>query len=185
LRYLSWQWRTRAHGGNYGQVYRVDTLLEAIGESVVPRRTAWQKARLEKALDTILADRGIAAWQYQELNMTQWWRSTVLLEPPEIIRATYQRLTRHETTLSRALPTAPTLGERLKRRRLVLGLSQIQAAELLGISQAYLSLVERGAKTRLGAVLHQKIQTWLGEADEAIHNTAVLLPPGLSPEHTP
>src|SRR6266446_2356 len=130
LRYLSWQWRTRAHEGNYGQVYRVDTLLEAIGESVVPRRAAWQKARLEKALDTILADRGIAAWQYQELNMTQWWRSTVLLEPPEIIRTTYQRLTRHETPLSRALPAAPTLGERLKRRRLV-----------LGISQAYLSLV--------------------------------------------
>ena len=185
LRYLSWQWRTRAHGGNYGQVYRVDTLLEAIGESVVPRRAAWQKARLEKALDTILADRGIAAWQYQELNMTQWWRSTVLLEPPEIIRATYQRLTRHETPLSRALPAAPTLGERLKRRRLVLGLSQIQAAELLGISQAYLSLVERGAKTHLGAALHQKVQTWLGEADDAAHNTAVLLPPGLSPDHTP
>ena len=184
LRYLSWQWRTRAHGGNYGQVYRVDTLLEAIGESVIPRRAAWQKARLEKALDTILADRGIAAWQYQELNMTQWWRSTVLLEPPEIIRATYQRLTRHETPLSRALPAAPTLGEQLKRRRLVLGLSQIQAAEMLGISQAYLSLVERGAKTHLGAALHQKVQTWLGEADEAADHTAVLLPPGLSQDDT-
>jgi DNA-binding transcriptional regulator YiaG len=159
-------------------------LLEAIGESVIPRRAAWQKARLEKALDTILADRGIAAWQYQELNMTQWWRSTVLLEPPEIIRATYQRLTRHETPLSRALPAAPTLGEQLKRRRLVLGLSQIQAAEMLGISQAYLSLVERGAKTHLGAALHQKVQTWLGEADEAADHTAVLLPPGLSQDDT-
>jgi transcriptional regulator with XRE-family HTH domain len=68
---------------------------------------------------------------------------------------------------SRALSAAATLGERLKRRRLALGLSQIQAAELLGISQAYLSLMERGAKTRLGAALHRKIQTWLGEADEA------------------
>ena len=184
LRYLSWQWRTRAHGGNYGQVYRVDTLLEAIGETVVPRRAAWQKTRLEKALDTILADRGIAAWQYQELNVPQWWRSTVLLEPPEIIRATYQRLTRHETPVTRALPAAPTLGEQVKRRRLVLGLSQIQAAELLGISQAYLSLVERGTKTHLGAALHQKVQTWLGENDETSSNTAALLPPGLSPDST-
>jgi hypothetical protein len=83
LRYLSWQWRTRAQGGNYGQVYRADTLLEAIGESVVPRRASWQKARLEKALDTIQTDRGIAAWQYQELNVNQWWRSTVPFEPPE------------------------------------------------------------------------------------------------------
>jgi hypothetical protein len=185
LRYLSWQWRTRAQGGNYGQVYRADTLLEAIGESVVPRRASWQKARLEKALDTILADRGIAAWQYQELNVTQWWRSTVLLEPPEIIRATYQRLSRHDAPLSRALPAAQTLGERLKRRRLMLGLSQIQAAELLGISQAYLSLMERGAKTRLGTALHQKIQTWLGEADKASHNAAVLLLPSESPDNTP
>jgi hypothetical protein len=167
LRYLSWQWRTRAHAGAYGQVYRVDTLLEAIGEAVNPRRAAWQKARLEKALDTILADGGLAAWQYQELNVTQWWRSTVVLEPPELIRATYQRLARHEAPPARALPAAPTLGEQLKRRRLALGLSQIQAAEQLEISQAYLSLLERGAKTHLSAALQRKTRLWLGEVQEA------------------
>jgi hypothetical protein len=167
LRYFSWQWRTRAHAGAYGQVYRVDTLLEAIGEAVNPRRAAWQKARLEKALDTILADGGLAAWQYQELHVTQWWRSTVVLEPPEVIRATYQRLARHEVPPTRALPAAPTLGERLKRRRLALGLSQIQAAEQLKISQAYLSLLERGVKTHLSAALQRKTWIWLGEAQEA------------------
>ena len=167
LRYLSWQWRTRAHAGDYGQVYRVDTLLEAIGEAVVPRRAAWQKARFETALDTILADGGLAAWQYHELNVAEWWRSTVRLEPPEVIRATYQRLARHEAPPARALPAAPTLGERLKRRRLALDLSQIQAAEQLGISQAYLSLVERVVKTRLSPALQRKIQAWLGETEEA------------------
>ena len=163
LRYLSWQWRTRAHGGNYSQVYRVDTLLEAIDEKIVPRRASWQKERFEKALDTILADGGLAAWQYQDLNLTEWWRSTVLLEPPEIIRATYQRLTRHEVPPSRTLLITSTLGEQLKRRRLALGLSQIQAAEQLGISQAYLSLVERGSKTRLSTGLREKLHAWLGE----------------------
>lgn len=167
LRYVSWQWRTRAHAGDYGQVYRVDTLLEAIGEALVPRRAAWQKERFEKALDTILADGGLAAWQYQEFNVAEWWRSTVLLEPPEIIRATYQRLARHEAPPARALPAAPTLGERLKRRRLALGCSQIQAAEQLGISQAYLSFVERGVKTRLSLALQRKLQAWLGETEEA------------------
>jgi len=44
--------------------------------------------------------------------------------------------------------------------------------------------VERGAKTHLGTTLHQKVQTWLGEADEAADNTAVLLPPGLSQDDT-
>ena len=56
MRYLSWQWRTRAHGGDYGQVYRVDTLLEAIGEEILPRRASWQKERFENALDTIRED---------------------------------------------------------------------------------------------------------------------------------
>jgi hypothetical protein len=115
--------------------------------------------------------------------MTQWWRSTVLLEPPEIIRATYQRLTRHETPLSRALPAAPALGERLKRRRLVLGLSQIQAAELLGISQAYLS--QNGAGDSPACTVPEN-QIWLCEADRPfITLRGVSSAPGLSPEHTP
>jgi hypothetical protein len=172
LRYVSWQWRTRAHDGNYGQAYRVDTLLEAIAVQVDPHRAVWQKARLEKAFDTIQADGGLAAWQYQELNLAEWWRSTVLLEPPEIIRATYRRLAPQAAPAPRALPAAPTLGARLQRRRLALGLSQIQAAEQLEISQAYLSLVERGTKTRLSATLQRKIRAWLGEADDPSRNTS-------------
>ena len=91
----------------------------------------------------------------------------MVLEPPELIRATYQRLARHEAPPARALPAAPTLGEQLKRRRLALGLSQIQAAEQLEISQAYLSLLERGAKTHLSAALQRKTRLWLGEVQEA------------------
>ncbi len=163
LRYLSWQWRTRAHAGDYGQVYRVDTLLEAIGEAVDPRRMSAQKERFDQAFDTLLADDSIAAWQYQERDVGQWWRSTVVVEPPEVIRATYQRLRRHEAPTPRALPTATTeLGAQLKQRRLGLGLSQLQAAEQLAISQAYLSLLERGAKPRVSAALQRKITTWLG-----------------------
>ncbi len=168
LRYLSWQWRTRARGGHYGQTYRIETLFEAIGEKINPRRIAWQKDRLEKAFDTIQHDGGLASWQYHELHPEAWWLSTVLLEPPEIIRATYQRLIAPDLPAPRALPAAPTLGERLQRRRLALGLSQIQAAEQLDISQAYLSLIERGTKTRLSQGLQRKIQTWLGEPPENV-----------------
>jgi hypothetical protein len=167
LRYLSWQWRTRAHGGHYGQTYRVDTLFEAIGEEVGPRRIAWQKARLEKAFDTIETDGGLGSWHYQDLNLDTWWLSTVLFEPPEIIRTTYEHLAPQDLRAPRALPAAPALGERLQRRRLALGLSQIRAAEQLDISQAYLSLIERGTKTRLSVHLQRKIRVWLGENTEA------------------
>ena len=184
LRYLSWQWRTRAHAGDYGQVYRVDTLLEAIGEAVDTRRMSWQKERFDKAFDTLLADDSIAAWQYQEHDLGQWSRSTVLVESPEIIRATYQRLRRHEAPPPRALPTAASLyGERLKQRRLLLGLSQLQAAEQLAISQAYLSLLERGAKPRVSAALHRKIAAWLGEPEPpALTITAEVLEPLEEPQ---
>ena len=91
LRYLSWQWRTRPWGELRAGLSGGHPARGHWESVVLARRLA--KARLEKALDTILADRGIAAWQYQNSIVTQWWRSTVLLEPPEIIRATYQRLT--------------------------------------------------------------------------------------------
>ncbi|MEE8292268.1 MAG: helix-turn-helix domain-containing protein [Candidatus Tectomicrobia bacterium] len=162
-RYLSWQWRTRAHAGNYLQPYRVDTLLEAVGQSVNPRRCAWQRGRLEKTMDTIQDDNVIATWQYKHLDEVCWARSTMLIEPPDSIQDAYQRITQHEATSRRLLPILTTLGERLKQRRRALGLSQIRTAEQLEISQAYLSLLERGRKTQHGAALKKRISVWLGE----------------------
>jgi predicted XRE-type DNA-binding protein len=153
--------RTRAHGGNYTQSYRVETLLDAIGQEVNTRRLAWQRERLEKALDTIHGGGAIAAWQYEHTDETYWPRSTVLIEPPDIIRETYHRIEQHEKPRRKNLPVSNTLGERIRRHRKELRLSQIQAAEQLEISQAYLSLLERGKKENYSAKLQRKIEAWL------------------------
>jgi DNA-binding XRE family transcriptional regulator len=162
-RYLSWQWRTRAHAGNYMQPYRVDTLLEAAGQCVNPRRLSWQRARLEKTLDTLLEDQVIAAWQYESMDAGYWPRSTVLIEPPDSIRETYQQIEQHETLRPKALSGPTTLRERLKRRRQTLGLTQLQAAEQIGISPAYLNRLEQGTRGKATSVaLQKKIAGWLG-----------------------
>ena len=171
-RYLSYQWRCRAHNGDYLQPFRVATLLDAAGAELDRRDPARTRARLEKALDTLLQDRVIAAWQYdrwEEHLVTRrgwaphWLQTTILIEPPESIRGTYQRLARHETTAQPALPAPASLDERLKRHRKALGLTQLQAAEQLGISPSYLNRLEQGNRgKKLSLAVQRTIDTWLG-----------------------
>ncbi len=161
-RYLSWQWRTRARSGNYMQPYRVDTLLEAAGQRVNSRRLAWQRAHLEKTLDTIMDDTVLAAWQYAHLDEAYWPRSTILLEPPDSIRETYQHIEQHEEPRHKALPDPSTLGERIKHQRKALRLTQLQAAEQIGISPGYLNRLEKGTRGKATSVAIQKtITSWL------------------------
>ncbi|MEE8303637.1 MAG: helix-turn-helix transcriptional regulator [Candidatus Tectomicrobia bacterium] len=182
-RYLSYQWRCKAHAGDVMQPFRVASLLDAIGESVNRRKPSLTRTRLEKALDTLLEDGVIAAWQYDRWDETlvsrrgwarHWLQATILIEPPDVIRETYQRIARHEVPVQRALPTGAGLSERIKRRRQELGLSQIQAAEQLAMRQGYFSRLERGKGTPSPA-LKKRLEQWLtGESDINV-----------SPEHPP
>jgi transcriptional regulator with XRE-family HTH domain len=55
-----------------------------------------------------------------------------------------------------------TLGERLKQRRRELGLSQIQAAEQLGMSPSYLNRLEKGYRgKKLSSEMQRHIDSWL------------------------
>jgi hypothetical protein len=162
-RYLSWQWRCEARAGDYMQPFEITTLLKAVGHPVNRRRLVWQRARLEHTLDTIQHDQVIAAWQYAQEH-DDWPKSTVLIEPPDRIREQYQHLEQHEAPQRRTLPAPTALGERLKRRRQALGLSQIQAAEQLGLHQGYFSRLERGHAAPSPAV-RQRLEHWCtGEA---------------------
>ena len=122
------------HAGAYGQVYRVDTLWRPSGKQSTRRAAAWQKARLEKALDTILADGSLAAWQYQELNVT-----VVAVyggaRTPELIRATYQRLARHEAPAHVLSQRHQHSGNSSNTGGSPWAYPQIQAAEQLQISR--------------------------------------------------
>lgn len=103
-RYLSWQWRIQARQGEYSRPYRVNTLLEAVGEQLNERRPSATRDRLEKALDTLQHDGVIASWQYdrwdeaiaQQRGWGQvWTQATLLLDPPQVIRETYKSLQSH------------------------------------------------------------------------------------------
>jgi DNA-binding XRE family transcriptional regulator len=105
-RYLSWQWRIQARQGEYSRPYRVNTLLEAVGEQLNERRPSATRDRLEKALDTLQQDGVIASWQYdrwdeaiaQQRGWGQvWTQATLLLDPPQVIRETYKSLQSHRS----------------------------------------------------------------------------------------
>ncbi len=64
-RYLSWQWRIQASRTGYSRPYRVNTLLEVVGEENGPQRPHLIRNRLEKALDCLQEDKLIASWQYE------------------------------------------------------------------------------------------------------------------------
>jgi hypothetical protein len=173
-RYLSYQWRCKAHEGHYWQPFRVVTLLEAVGATLDTRDPARTRAHLEKTLDTLLRDTLIAAWQYDRWDETlatrrgwapHWLQATILIEPPEIIRATYRRLERHETPSPKATArlAAVALGERVKQRRQALGWSQMQAAEYFQVHQATWSRLERG-RGRCAPALLARLTPWLAAA---------------------
>jgi DNA-binding XRE family transcriptional regulator len=193
-RYLSYQWRCKAQGGSYSQPFRVATLLEAAGVTLDRRDPVRTRARLEKALDTLLRDKVIAAWQYDRWDETlttrrgwahHWLQATILLEPPEVIRSTYQRLERHEASLQKAHIAAADLGERLKQRRQTLGLTQIQAAEQCGVHQATWSRLERGQVRSMPALL-KRLSPWLAAATnptgapDATHTTKADITVGIT-----
>lgn len=171
-RYLSYQWRCKAHEGRYWQPFRVATLLAAMGMELDQRKPSRTRERFEKALETLLQDLLIAAWQYERWDETlaqqrdwarHWLQATVLIEPPDIICTTYQRLERHEASLPKAIParlSAAVLGERLKHHRQAHGWSQIQAAEHFAVNQATWSRIERG-RVRCSTALLTRLTQWL------------------------
>ena len=184
-RYLSYQWRCRAQNGRYWQPFRVATLLAALGATLDPRKPSRTRAHCEKTLETLLGDKLLAAWQYERWDEAwtaqrgwgaHWLQATVLLEPPEVIRTSYHRLTHHETLAPPITParlTAVALGERLRQRRLELGWSQIQAAEHFTVHQATWSRLERGQGRGTPALL-KRLLAWCSRTP--------LLPPASPPE---
>jgi predicted XRE-type DNA-binding protein len=172
-RYLSYQWRCKAHDGRYWQPFRVATLLAAVGTELDTRKPSRTREHLEKTLDTLLQDHVIAAWQYDRWDEActgsrgwapHWLQTTLLIEPPEVIADTYHHIEQHEAPQQKGLAPMPALGERLKHHRKTLGLSQIQAAEQIGIDQGYLSRLERG-KARYSADTQKRILHWLSRQE--------------------
>ncbi|NMB13521.1 MAG: helix-turn-helix transcriptional regulator [Firmicutes bacterium] len=171
-RYLTNLWRIRARSGAYMEPLRIQTLLKVVDQELNSRRGGWIRERLEKALDALLERGIINAWQYdrwdedttQQRNWFEsWMQATVLIEPPDKIEEHYQELERPAKAEALPATSKEPLGTRLKARRQQLGLTQLQAAEELEISQGYYSQLERGKnRAKPGAALGNRIDRWLG-----------------------
>lgn len=175
-RFLSWQWRTAGVSNKQTRLYRVQTLLDAVGKQTDPRYPHRTRDRLEKALDTLKDDAVIAAWHYEGWDesvaakrgwIVHWLASTVLIEPPPVVQEA-----RPVPALALMQPgpagvaqsvSVTDLMARVKGRRLELKLSQALVAAALGVTQSYFSKLERGAAgdKQVSADLKQRLVDWL------------------------
>ncbi len=170
-RYTSWQWQAHARNGQFTQRFSVRTLLDAVGEALNERYPAKTRTRLEKALTTMKADGVITTWHYvgkplDGLNRhgwgAQWLDAEIGIEAPQMIRDYYIRSVDAEPmSLVDASPSGE-MAERVRHHRRMLGLSQEEAAQRLGIRQGHFSKLERGRVTPSEKLRHE-IEVWLGE----------------------
>ena len=182
-RYLSWLWRIRGSTASYLDPIMVETVLYAIREEINPHHPSHTKERLEQAFDTLTADEVIAGWQYapgaDEAIVGQrgwaagWRRWKVVIEPPQHLQAHYATIATPRRGRAPALPApaeaAPlSLGERIIQARTAQGLTQLRAAELIGISNGMLSLIEHD-KARPSAATRRKIEDWLAHTAPDTH----------------
>jgi transcriptional regulator with XRE-family HTH domain len=77
--------------------------------------------------------------------------------------------------------TSPALGEIIRRQRELAELSMRQFAELAGISNPYLSQIERGLRAPSQQVL-EGIAKALSLSSDALYEQAGIRPPGAEPE---
>ncbi len=175
-RYLSWQWRCQASSGCSPKAYRVDTLMEVIGEKPQERYPSRTRDRLETLMDSLCRDQVIRGWQYENWTEDQvkthgwlksWLAANLLLEPPTAIQDRYVELIRKEPGLPapknkvlKAQEAASTLGADVRSRRLELGLSQAQLGEMLEIHQTAVNRLERGIRDGTAAT-QKKLKAWL------------------------
>lgn len=190
-RYFSWQWRNDASKMRVKRQFLVRTLLENTGKTVDcehPKRT---RDRLEKALSKLTSDDVLASWRWERSrtasreprNWADYWLDwAVEVEMPMYVQKQYQYILGEVTEASdpnqssktilrdsdRGQPGIVKSGDSIELRlgawRQERGLSQAEAARLLGVTQSYYSLIERRQR-KLTRDLERKIEALL-EAPE-------------------
>lgn len=175
-RYLAWQWRTRQREATYLEPFTVQTLLLTIGEEIDVRNPIRTKNRLEKALTTLQDDQVIAAWQYgpgwdeaiigQKGWIIRWLDWKIAIEPPATVVDHYTKIRNIPAPAPRALTAPPSLAETLREARRAQGLTQLQAAEEIGIDNTQLSRIERGKP--IAPKTRRKIEIWLAAKGVAV-----------------
>ncbi|ACL18839.1 transcriptional regulator, XRE family [Desulfitobacterium hafniense DCB-2] len=164
-RYFSWLWRSRQSRGDYLEPIGITTLLDAIHLQYQKSRSAKTIERFEKMMDTLRDKEVIAGWQYDRIyrNGRDWLELKLVIEPPQAIIDQYAKI-KSPTKPGRPPKSERTslcsLGEQLKKERLRKKLTQMQAAEDIGIAQTTISKLESGRRVP-DFKTARKIQQWL------------------------
>lgn len=164
-RYFSWLWRNRQYRVQYLNPIRVTTLLDAVQMEYTKSRGAKTIERFEKMLDVLKDKQIIASWQYDKSyeKIKEWADLKIVVEPPQIIMDQYAKIKSTNKNTKRMKPEEslpPDLGEKLKKERLKRRLTQLQAAEQIGIAQTTLSKIELGRRKPDQRTLYKLLQ-WL------------------------
>lgn len=179
-RYLSWRWRTQAYKGDYQQLNRVNTLLDACGEAVNHRLPIRTRERFEKALDKLVEDKIIADWYYinwdenraQGKGWAKYWLNTsIIIDPSHEIKEHYRSIERVKKPAKSVAANKDMqssfqaeLIHRMNRVRKTHKLTLTNIAEEIEISASYLNKIERGLVTG-SSKIQKKILNWLERFD--------------------
>ncbi|WP_336046907.1 helix-turn-helix domain-containing protein [Solibacillus ferritrahens] len=179
-RYLSWRWRTQAYKGDYQQLNRVNTLLDACGEEVNDRLPVRTRERLERALDKLAEDKIIADWYYVnwDENIAQgkgwlkyWLNTAIMIDPVHEVKEHYRSIERvkkpvKSITASNDMQTSyqAELVQRIHEVRISQNLTLTSVAEEIEISASYLNKIERGLVAG-SPKIQKKILNWLERFD--------------------
>lgn len=165
-RYFSWLWRSRQSRAQYLKPIRVPTLLEAIHLDYKTSRSAKIIERFEKVLD-VLKDKGIIAhWQYDRVykNGRDWLDLKLVVEPPQAIFDQYAKIKSPTKYPAKTLQSDKMMlfgiGPQLRNERLRRRLTQMQAAEEIGIDQTTVSKLELERRSP-DSQTARKIEQWL------------------------
>jgi DNA-binding XRE family transcriptional regulator len=174
-RYLSWQWRIRASSGTYLTPFKVKTLLDALGTAATWKRPHRMRDRLEKALETLEEDGVIQGWQYERWDedvmnrrgwVQLWLNARVVIEPPDVVKDNYRPIHQPDAPKRREmLSSSSGLGERVRQQRLEFGMSQLFAAQQIGINHNLLCMVEKGRR-KPSRNARRKIEEWLARINK-------------------
>jgi len=176
-RYLSWLWRINSQNRKPLTVSTIIT--KGIMESVDIKNPSRTKERLEKALDRLVSDKIISAWQYEREDETivgkrgwiaNWLQWKVVVEPPQVIIDQYAKIVDEKTKVTKQIKQIKKdtidavevmiTGVMLRERRLSLKLTQLQAAEEIGISRPRISRIESNENTVITKPELKKLKIW-------------------------
>jgi len=156
VRYFSYIWRIRYKNNDYLKAISIETILNGIRVEIDKNNPNRTKERFEEALDRLHRDGLIAGWQYDNGNellleskgwKEDWAKWKIAVEPPyEIIEYYEEYIKRAEKKKPKAEDNASidNIGRKLREKRKLLRLTQMQVAEDIGISRSRVSKIEAG-----------------------------------------